>query len=217
MQFDVNFMIEQIPNFIHATFITLGLGVLGIVFSVLIGVLFSNILFFKVKILKNIVKGYVELSRNTPLLIQLFFLYYGLTKFGLNISGFMCGVIGLTFLGGSYMTEVFRGALEGVSKGQEEAGLSIGLTKTKVYRYIIFPQAFSLSIPGLLANVLFLLKETSIVGCIAVGELMFLTKDIIGMYYKTNEALLMLVIFYLIILLPISIFASILERRMKYA
>lgn len=217
MQFDVNFMIEQITNFIHATFITLGLGVLGIVFSVLIGVLFSNILFFKVKILKNIVKGYVELSRNTPLLIQLFFLYYGLTKLGLNISGFMCGVIGLTFLGGSYMTEVFRGALEGVSKGQEEAGLSIGLSKAKVYRYIIFPQAFSLAIPGLLANVLFLLKETSIVGCIAVGELMFLTKDIIGMYYKTNEALLMLVIFYLIILLPISIFASILERRMKYA
>ena len=115
------------------------------------------------------------------------------------------------------MTEVFRGALEGVSKGQEEAGLSIGLSKAKVYRYIIFPQAFSLAIPGLLANVLFLLKETSIVGCIAVGELMFLTKDIIGMYYKTNEALLMLVIFYFIILLPISIFASILERRMKYA
>lgn len=216
MNLDVDFMISQTPKFIDATIVTLKLGILGIVLSVLIGVLFSNVLFFKIKGFRRIVKIYVEVSRNTPLLIQLFFLYYGLTKIGFSISGFMCGVIGLTFLGGSYMTEVLRGALESVSKTQEEAGLSLGLSKGKIYRYIIFPQAFSLAIPGLLANILFLIKETSIVGCIAVADLMFLTKDIIGMYYKTNEALLMLIIFYLIILLPISIFATILERRMKY-
>lgn len=209
-------MVEQIPKFIDATVITLELGVLGIIFSVVIGIIFSNILFFKVKGFSRVVKMYVEVSRNTPLLIQLFFLYYGLTKVGLTISGFMCGVIGLTFLGGSYMTEVFRGALEGVRKEQEEAGLSIGLSKFKIYRYIVFPQALSLAIPGLLANILFLIKETSIVGCIAVADLMFLTKDIIGMYYKTSEALTMLVFFYLIILLPISIGASLIERRMKY-
>ncbi|MGL4848622.1 MAG: amino acid ABC transporter permease [Clostridium sp.] len=213
---DIDFMVEQIPKFIDATVITLELGVLGIIFSVVIGIIFSNILFFKVKGFSRVVKMYVEVSRNTPLLIQLFFLYYGLTKVGLTISGFMCGVIGLTFLGGSYMTEVFRGALEGVRKEQEEAGLSIGLSKFKIYRYIVFPQALSLAIPGLLANILFLIKETSIVGCIAVADLMFLTKDIIGMYYKTSEALTMLVFFYLIILLPISIGASLIERRMKY-
>lgn len=78
------------------------------------------------------------------------------------------------------------------------------------------PQAFSVSIPLIGANCLFLLKETSIVGAIAIADLMFVAKDLIGMYYKTNEALFMLVVAYLIILLPVSILTSILERRSRY-
>lgn len=216
MELDFAFMISKIPDFVQAAILTLKLGFLGVLISLVIGIVCSNILYLKIKCLDKIVQGYINLSRNTPLLIQLFFLYYGLTKLGINISGFNCGIIGLAFLGGSYMCESFRVALESISKGQIEAGKSIGLSKFKVYRYIIFPQAFALAIPSLLANTLFLIKETSIVGSIAVAELMFLTKDIIGMYYKTNEALLMLIIFYLIILLPISILATFLERRMKY-
>ena len=216
MNLDLEFMVSKIPEFIDATIMTLKLGVLGVLLSIIIGVICSNILYFKVKGASRVVKIYVQLSRNTPLLIQLFFLYYGLTKIGITISGFTCGVIGLAFLGGSYMTESFRAGLDSISKGQLEAGLSVGLTKAKLYRYIIFPQALVISIPSISANTLFLIKETSIVGSIAVAELMFLTKDIIGMYYKTNEALLMLIIFYLIILLPISIIASYLERRMSY-
>ena len=216
MSLDLEFMISKIPKFIDATIMTLKLGVLGVLLSIIIGIICSNILYFKVKGASRIVKIYVQLSRNTPLLIQLFFLYFGLTKIGIILSGFTCGVIGLAFLGGSYMTESFRSGLESISKGQVEAGLSIGLSKVSLYRYVIFPQALSIAIPSISANTLFLVKETSIVGSIAVAELMFLTKDIIGMYYKTNEALLMLIIFYLIILLPISMFASYLERRMNY-
>lgn len=115
------------------------------------------------------------------------------------------------------MCESFRAGLESVPKSQIEAGTSIGLNNLQVFRYIILPQAFSVSVPLIGANCLFLLKETSIVGAIAIADLMFVAKDLIGMYYKTNEALFMLVVAYLIILLPVSILTSVLERRSRYA
>lgn len=211
------FIIDSIPRYVDATILTILLGLVGITFSIIIGLIFSNLIFYKVKILNLIAKIYIELSRNTPLLIQLFFLYYGLPKMGIKISGFTCGVIGLTFLGGSYMAEAFRGGLEAVSNGQIESGMSIGLSRFQIFRYIILPQAFSIAIPQIGANCLFLLKETSIVGAIAVADLMFVAKDIIGMDYKTTEALFMLVVSYLIILLPISILTYYLEKRGRRA
>ncbi|MCR6513872.1 amino acid ABC transporter permease [Clostridium sp. LY3-2] len=217
MGLDIDFMIKNISVFLDAMKITLEIAFLGIVLSLIIGIITSNLIYFKVPVLSKISKIYIELSRNTPLLIQLFFLYYGLTKFGISFSGFECGVIGLSFLGGSYMSESIRAGLEAVPKGQIESGISIGLSKFQIFRLIILPQAFYIAIPAIGANSLFLIKETSIVGSIAVAELMFVTKDIIGMQYKTSEALVMLIIAYLIILLPISIFIRYLEKRGRYA
>ena len=214
---DWGFIFKHVPKYIDAMYLTLALAVGGIALSVIIGIICSSILYFKVKVLRKIVNIYIELSRNTPLLIQLFFLYYGFTKIGVHLSGFSCGIIGLAFLGGSYMCESFRAGLEFVPKSQIEAGTSIGLNNLQVFRYIILPQAFSVSVPLIGANCLFLLKETSIVGAIAIADLMFVAKDLIGMYYKTNEALFMLVVAYLIILLPVSILTSVLERRSRYA
>lgn len=214
---DWNFIIKNTPKFIDATYLTLLLAIGGILLSIIIGLICSFVLSTKIKVLNKVINIYVEISRNTPLLIQLFFLYYGLTKLGLHISSFNCGIIGLAFLGGSYMTESFRGGLDTVSKSQIESGISIGLSKFQIYRHIIFPQAITVAIPSVGANCLFLLKETSVVGAIAVADLMFVAKDLIGMYYKTTEALFMLVVAYLIILLPISILIYYLERRLRYA
>ena len=86
-----------------------------------------------------------------------------------------------------------------------------------MFRYVIFPQAFAVAIPAIGANCLFLIKETSIVSAIAITELMFLAKEIIGMDYKTNEALFLLMLFYLIVLLPLSIFVRYLEKRQRRA
>ena len=86
-----------------------------------------------------------------------------------------------------------------------------------IMREVIFPQALAVSIPGVCANVIFLIKETSVVSGIALEDLMYVTKDLIGLYYETNEALVMLVLFYLILLLPVSIAAGLMERRLKYA
>ncbi|MDG2940961.1 amino acid ABC transporter permease [Exercitatus varius] len=208
---------NAVPRFIDATLLTLNLSLWSIILSMIIGVFCAVVLVYKIRGLQGFVKAYIELSRNTPLLIQVFFLYFGLSKIGIKLDGFTCGIIGLAFLGGSYMAEAFRAGLEAVSKGQIESALSLGLTSRQAFRYVIFPQAFAISTPAIGANCLFLIKETSVISAIAVAELMFLAKDIIGMDYKTNEALFLLVVFYLIILLPVSVYIRYLERRLRRA
>lgn len=128
-----------------------------------------------------------------------------------------CAIVGMTFLGGSYMTEAFRSGFEAVSQTQIESGQSIGLSKLQLVRYVIFPQAFAISIPSLGANAIFLLKETSIVGAIALMDLMNVAKDLIGMHYKTAESLLLLVLAYLVLVLPLSLLLTWVERKVRYA
>ncbi len=217
MNLNWQFIMDSLLLYWEAGWTTLKLGFLGILISLIIGFVCSIVLYFKVKVLKSIVQVYIELSRNTPLLIQLFFLYFGLTKLGIALSENACAIIGLSFLGGSYMAEAYRSGLEAISKTQIESGLSIGLNKAQLVRYVIFPQAFSVSMPSLGANCIFLLKETSIVGAISVVDLMNITKDLIGMYYQTFEALFMLVAVYLVIILPLSLLLTWFERKVRYA
>lgn len=216
-ELDTEFIQKYIPLYVEAAKLTIGLGLIGIILSLFVGLVCSFIQYFKVPVLKRVVSVYIELSRNTPLLVQLFFLYFGLPKIGIHFSSQACAIIGLTFLGGSYMAEAFRSGLEAVDKIQEESALSIGLTHRQAMRYVIFPQALSVSVPALCANVIFLIKETSVFSVVALADLMYVAKDLIGLYYKTDEALLMLVVAYLILLLPISIIAALLERRLRYA
>lgn len=205
------------PLYEKALWLTVELSFWGILLSFVIGLLCSTIKFFKIKGLQRVVRIYIELSRNTPLLIQLFFIFYGLPKIGIAFSPENTAIIGLAFLGGGYMTEAFMGGIEGISTSQIESGLAIGLNRLQLMRHVIFPQAFSYSVPALGANCIFLLKETSMFSGIAIMELMNTTRDLIGMYYKTNESLFMLVMGYLIILLPISIVLTLIERKVRYA
>lgn len=136
---------------------------------------------------------------------------------GVKLSSVQCAIIGLTFLGGSYMEETFRSALESVSKVQIESAQCIGLTKRQVIQYVVLPQAISVSVPGFCANIMFLIKETSVFSAVALADLMYVAKDLIGLYYKTDEALTLLVVFYFILLIPVSVLASFAERRLRYA
>ncbi len=214
---DFEFIQQYLPMYAEAARLTLLIGVLGIVLSLAVGVLCSAVEYSRIPVLRQLVSVYVELSRNTPLLVQLFFLYFGLPKLGIRWSSELCGVIGLAFLGGSYMTETFRSGLETVEPIQKESALSLGMTPIQTMWNVILPQALAVSVPSLVANVIFLLKETSVFSGIALADLMYVAKDLIGLYYKTPEALGMLVVAYLIILLPISIIGTLLERRLRHA
>ena len=214
---DYEFVRDVIPMFAQAALLTLRLAFIGILFSIVAGFLCAFVRYEKIPVLKVVARVYIELSRNTPLLVQIFFLYFAFPRMGIKLSAEQSAIIGLTFLGGSYMAETFRSALEGVSKIQIESSLSLGLKNYQVMLYVILPQAVSVSIPGFCANIMFMIKETSVFSAIALADLMYVAKDLIGLYYKTDESLLLLSLSYFILLLPVSIIANYAERRLRYA
>jgi polar amino acid transport system permease protein len=207
---------QSLPLFQKGFFITLKLAALGILGAIVVGSICSLIQYFKLPLLDPLVTIYTEIARNTPLLIQLFFLYYAFPQLGLRLTASQCGIVGLIFLGGSYMAAGFTGGFEGISSSQLEAGQAIGLSRWQLARYVVLPQGLALSVPALAANIIFLIKETSIFTVIAIPELTNTALDLIGMYYHTNEYLVVLVVAYAIILIPLSLILTYLERRVRY-
>ena len=214
MNFDA--MAQYLSLYEDAAWLTLSIGWIGIVGSVIIGLVVAMIVHFRIPVLRQLCRVYIELFRNTPLLIQLFFFYFGLPRMGFSITPEVCGMVGLALHGGAYMAESFRAGLENVEPIQRESAISLGLSKLQSMRYVVLPQAVSLSFPSFVANVIFLLKETSVFSAISLMDLMFVTKDLMGLYYKTTECLVMLVAFYLIILVPVSVAGTYIERRLRH-
>lgn len=214
---DWAFVSRYAPFFVTGAEMTLFISVFGIALAILTGLVCAAIETARIPVLRQIVRVYIEVSRNTPLLVQLYFLYFGLPKLGFVWSAEMCAIIGLGFLGGSYMSEAMRAGLEAVPQIQRENAYMLGLSSRQTMLHVVIPQAVSTSIPGVVANVIFLIKESSVVSAIALADVMYIAKDLIGMYYTTYEALFLLIVTYLIILLPISIIGTWLERRFDYA
>ena len=202
MTFDWSFVQRYAPFFVNGTLMTLFISVFGILLAIAVGLVCAGVEIARIPVARQIVRIYIELSRNTPLLVQLYFLYFGLPKLGVVWAAETCAIVGL--------------GLEAVPNVQRETAYVLGLTSTQTITRVILPQAVSTAIPGVVANVIFLFKESSVVSAIALADVMYMAKDLIGMYYSTYESLFMLVVAYLVILLPISIFGTWLERRFDY-
>ncbi len=214
---DLEVIRSYLPLYKEAFILTVRIGWIGIALSLLIGVVVAFVVHFKIPFLSKLAAIYVELFRNTPLLVQLFFIYFALPKIGLSLSAEVCGVLGLALLGGSYMAEGIRSGLDAIPASQTDSALALGMVKRRMFISVIFPEALSLSVPAIVANVIFLLKETSVFSAISLMDLMFTAKDLIGLYYDTTEALVMLVAFYVLMLLPVSILGSLLEKKARMA
>lgn len=214
---DFEFVREFTPMYLEAARLTIVIGVIGILLAAAVGLLCALVKYYRVPVARQVVSAYIELARNTPLIVQLFFLYFGLPKAGIRLSSEACAIIGLAFLGGGYMAESFLSGLTSVKKIQRESAFSLGMKRSQVMRYVVIPQAAAVSVPAVCANVIFLLKETSVFSAVALADLMFVAKDLIGNTYNTTEALVMLVAAYLVLILPISVVFSLIERRLRRA
>ena len=214
---DWGFIRSHITDYTAGAWVTLRFGLYGVICSLVLGLLCCLARYFRVPVLKSIAHGYIELARNTPLLVQLFFLYAGLPRVGIRLSAEACAVIGLTFLGGAYMSEAFRSGLESVDKTQREAGECLGLTRAQNIRYVLLPQALATAVPALFANVIFLIKETSMFSVLAMMDLMNVADTLRTSGGHTVEVLFMLAAAYLVLLLPVSLAATLTERRLRYA
>ena len=184
--FDWTFISHYAPFFVSGAEMTLFISVFGIILAIVVGLVCAGIEIARIPVLRQVVRVYIELSRNTPLLVQLYFLYFGLPKLGLVWSAELCAIVGLGFLGGSYMAEAMRGGLETIPEVQRESAYVLGLSKWQTLSRVVIPQAISTSIPGVVANVIFLIKESSVVSAIALADVMYMAKDLIGMYYDTS-------------------------------
>lgn len=210
---DWNLATAYAPLFATAARVTLLVSTGGILAALALGLVVAIVRLWRVPVLAQLSSAYVEVARNTPSLVQLFFLYFGLPKIGVALSQEACAIVCLAFLGGAYMAEAFRAAFEAVPAVQHESAQVLGLSRPQALGRIILPQAMAQATPSLVANVVFLVKESSVVSGIALADLMYVAKDIIGQSYDTAEALLLLVVAYAIILVPISMVGSYVEGR----
>lgn len=175
---------DALPLMLKGAAWTLMLAVASVIFGALIGTLVAITRLARVPGLSRFAALYVSCMRGTPLLVQLFVIYFGLPSIGIQFDPITAGILGLSLNVGAYLSETIRGAINGVEHGQWNAARSLGLTQTQTLRYVIGPQALRLAVPSLSNSLISLIKDTSLVSVIAVGELMLATKEVIATTFQ---------------------------------
>ncbi|WP_439498624.1 amino acid ABC transporter permease [Bosea sp. (in: a-proteobacteria)] len=215
MEFDLAYLMEQWPALMRGLWLTVQVSALSILLSIVVGLLGAAIRVLAVPVLDKIVVGYVEFIRNTPLLAQLFFIFYGLPSIGLRLSLFWSGVLCLTLWAGAYQIENIRGGLETVGKGLREAAFSLGLSPWRFFRLVAAPMAIRVGLPSMLNTSISLLKNSSYLQAIGLMELTFVAIDRISMDFRTIEMFAAICVIYLALVLLLSAAANRLEDRLN--
>lgn len=169
-----NLLLQELPNFFSAFFfVTVKVALLSAIFALMLGVIFGLLSTSRNKLLKGIARVYVEFFQNTPILIQVFFIYLALPYMGINLPETLIAVVILSLYHGAYISEVVRSGIESVSRGQYEAAASQGFTYIQTMEYIILPQSVKMILPPLTTQIVNLIKNTSVLQVIAGGDLMY--------------------------------------------
>lgn len=193
---------------------TLILSVLSLFFGFFLGTLLALTRLSKHKVLSYLATAYIEFFRGTPLMVQLYMVYFGsFIVFGLDMNRFISGLIAVSLNSAAYVAEIIRSGINSVDKGQKEAGLSLGLKESQVMRHIILPQAFKNVLPALGNELVTLIKETSIASTIGVTELMY-NADKVNVASYDFRALVVAAGIYFLITFTMSKSLGGLERRL---
>ncbi|WP_031671075.1 amino acid ABC transporter permease, partial [Listeria monocytogenes] len=158
---------------------------------------------------------YIEFVRGTPLLIQIFIVFFGTQIIGMDVSAFVSGCIALSLNSAAYVAEIIRAGISAVNKGQMEAARSLGMTQGASMRYIILPQAVKNILPALGNEFVTVIKESSIVSVIGVTELMFMTGVVQGASFKPFIPLIITSLIYFVLTFSLSRLLGVAERRMR--
>ena len=197
-----DFAIEILPNMLWATLNTILAAGIGYAIAAIVGLLFLLGQRTPIKIVNMINREIVEFIRSTPLLIQLFFVYFVLPQFGITLSAWVCGMITIGLHFGTYLSEVYRGALEGVPRTQWEACRALNFTTFYTYRRIVLPQAFPIAIPGMGNYLVGIFKDTPLLSTIGVAELFHAATAVGGYHYRYLEPYTIVGIIFLILSVP---------------
>lgn len=190
---------KYFPFLLKGAVVTLQLSVLSMALGILIGLAVALGRLTHRPWLDWPMRCYVEIWRGVPLVVQLLVIYFTLPQIGLTLSGFWAGVLGLSLNLGAYLSEVFRAAILSLDKGQREAGLSIGMSRNKIYLRVILPQALKIAIPTVGGYFISLLKDSSLVSFIAVNELLRHGSIVIANTFLSMQVYLMVAIIYFVL------------------
>ncbi len=202
------------PMLLQGTFYTLVFAFSSMVLGLALGFLVALLRVARVPVLGAVATFYVSLMRGTPLLVQIFVIYYGLPSAGVEFDPVTAGVLALTLNVAAYLSESMRGALAGVGAGQWAAARSLGFTWWQGMRFIIAPQALRLAVPSLSNSLISLIKDTSLVSVITVSELMLSTKELIAQTFEPLPLYLMAALIYWALCGAFELAQRYLERRL---
>ncbi|MDW3685180.1 amino acid ABC transporter permease [Cupriavidus sp. CV2] len=186
--------------------------VLGCVMGLLVGI---GRLDPRRRVVYGICTAYVTAIRGTPLLVQLFLLFFGLPQFDILLPAFVCGVIGLGIYSGAYVSEIVRGAIQSVDKGQMEAARSIGMSSRQAMRAVILPQAIVRMIPPLGNEFIALIKNSALVSLLTIHDVMHEGQKIISVSYRSLEVYLAIALVYLLLTSAAGLFLRHMEQRLR--
>jgi polar amino acid transport system permease protein len=212
---DFSFITRFYPMFISGTLQTLSVSFVAVIVGFFAGLLVCLVKMSKNKILNFLATVYVEIIRGTPLLVQIYIVYFGLPQLGINFSAFTAATLTLSINSGAYIAEIFRSGIQAVDKGQTEASRSLGLSSAKTMRYIIIPQAVKNILPTLANEFITLIKESSIISVIGTREIMFSAMMIKNSLYRALEPLIVAAAIYFVLTFTLSKLVGILEKKLS--
>jgi polar amino acid transport system permease protein len=213
---DLMVFIERVgPDLIEGTIITIQLTLVALALGVVVGLPAALARVYGGPWLRRFAVAYIEIFRGTPLLVQLFVVYYGLPDLGITFSRFAAAYITLGLNSGAYQAEYFRGAIQAIGSGQMVAARAIGMTQIKAIRYIILPQAVRLALPAWSNEAISMVKYTAIVFLIAVPDLMTKAKILSSRYFNPIPVYITVAIMYIILVAIFTVIVRNIERKME--
>ncbi|MBV4431484.1 amino acid ABC transporter permease [Clostridium tyrobutyricum] len=212
---NIDFIKNILPILLKGSVMTVELTIITIILGSILGILLALLRLSNNKVLKYISSFYAWIFRGTPLLLQLFFFYYGLPFIGIELTPFTAAVIGLALNCGAYMSEIIRGGIQSIEQGQFEAAKALGFNYTQTMKKIILPQTFKVIIPPVGNEFISILKDTSLVSTIAMVELMRSAQQIYATSFDPISVFLTAAVFYLIMTTVFTTVFGIIERKLS--
>ncbi len=212
---------ENLPYFLEillpAAWVTIRVTAIAFLLAVAAGLLLAVLQTSPLPPLRVLVRTYVEVIRGTPVLAQLFILYFGLAELGIRFTPFQAATLGLGLNGAAYLAEVFRAGIQSIHAGQMEAALAIGMAPLSAMRYVVVPQALRVVVPPVTNYSIALLKDTAIVSAVAAPEIMFRARNLVMETYLSMQIYLLVAVMYLAMSLVLARMAARVERRFAVA
>ena len=215
MSIDLSFVTRVAPTLAEGLSTTVLLAAPAILLSAIWGVVVVMGLLSHSRVLASIARGYVEVVRNTPVLVQMFFIFFGSGFAGYPLSGFTAGLMALALQNGAYAAEIYRGGIRAVTHRLAEAGLALGLTPRRAFRLIVLPIAVRNVIPPLSNQGVLIIKDTSLVATISVAEMTFHARLLADRTAAVFGFFFTLALFYLALTAIFSGGMRLLERRVR--